>query len=233
MELAVFGSMILLLFGVLLSYMQRENDQQYLQMETFRRALEKACTYDGKKSEGAGASVQMTVMENRRHVDLSSGFRKGSPSSSDYSANIFWAVPQVGEQAANLIVYKINDDEKTWNYRDFIPEEKDEAWSFRIEDTPVDTFTKFDETMIKQENTVKIVNTRKSNLSDTIVTTINYTIRAEDGDIDPENDPIVDGPKPLWSTTQGLYKDSSGGYKYSEAAINTVVQQERAWTTGF
>lgn len=232
-ELAIFGSLILLLFGVLLSFMERENDQQYVQMETFRRALEKACTYQGETSEGAGASVQMTVMENKRHVDLSSGFRKGSPSSSGYSANIFWAIPKIGEQAENLIAYKINDDEKTWNYRDFIPEENDETRSFRIEDTSVDASTNFDETIIKEEDAAKIVNTRKSTLSDTMTTNINYSVRAKDGDNDPENDPIVEGPKTLWSITQGLYKDSSGEYKYSEAASGSQVEQEKTWTTGF
>jgi len=232
-ELAIFGSLILLLFGVLLSFMQRENDQQYVQMETFRRALEKACTYQGETSEGAGASVQMSLMENRRHVDLASGFRKGAPSSSGYSANIFWAIPKIGEQAENLIVYKINDDEKTWNYRDFIPEANDDTQSFRIEDTSVDTATNFDETITKEEDAAKIINTRKSTLSDTMTTNINYSVRAKDSDNNPDNDPIVDGPKTLWSITQGLYKDSNGEYKYSEAASGIEVQHEKIWTTGF
>ncbi|MFA5411445.1 MAG: hypothetical protein WC321_06295 [Candidatus Omnitrophota bacterium] len=229
-ELAIFGSLILFLFGVLLSYMQRQNDQQYVQMETFRRALDKACTFQGEVSEGAGGSVQYTFLENRPHVDLTSGFGKGSPSNTGNSANVFWAIPKTGSEAESLIVYRVNQDEKTWNYRDLIPEDSKDT--FRIEDTKTVSEVKFDESSTKRETPQEIANIRQSKLQDTLTTTINYTIREEDDDDDPDNDPIAEEDT-LWTVTQGLYRDADGQYKYSSSAVGTEIARERTWATGF
>lgn len=232
LELAIFGSLILFVLGILLSYMQRLNDQQYVQMETFRRALEKACTFQGEVSEGAGGSVQYTLLENRPQVDLNSGFGKGSPFNTGNSANVFWAIPKAGAQAESLIVYRVNQDEKVWNYRDLIP--KDSNRSFRIEDTAVDSNVNFNETTTKKETPQEITNIRQSTLKDTLTTNINYTIREKDTDDNSDNDPIAEGPKPLWSVTQGLYRDKKDGqYKYSEKAAGTEITRERTWVTGF
>jgi len=232
-ELTIFVSLILLIFGILLSYLQRMNDQQYAEMETFRRALQKACTYQGESSEGAGASVQYTMMQNRRHVDLTSGFRKGSPTTTGYSSNVFWAIPKVGSQAESLIVYKINDDEKAWNYRDFVPKDQDETRSFRIDDTNVETNTRFSEEVQKRETPSLIATTKRSQLEDTITTSLTYTIRDKDSDSNPDNDGVIEGPKELWSVEQGLYKDSEGQYRYSESAVGTEVGRGKEWITGF
>src|SRR3989338_6091856 len=107
-EMALFGSLVLMIFAVLLSYIQRANEQQYVQMEAFRRALEKGNTYQGADSEGAGASVQLTLIENRRVADIQAGFRKGSGQTFNASSNVFWAVPKVGGQAKSVSVYRIN-----------------------------------------------------------------------------------------------------------------------------
>ena len=40
-EMAIFGVIVLMVFGTLLSYLQKLNDQQYIQMETFRQSLAK------------------------------------------------------------------------------------------------------------------------------------------------------------------------------------------------
>lgn len=230
-ELAIFGALILFALGVWLSHAQRMNDQQYAEMETFRRALQKACTYQGETSEGAGASVQYTMLQNRRHVDLSSGFKKGSPSSTGYSSNVFWAIPKVGSQAESLIVYKINDDEKAWNYRDFVSKAEDATQSFRVEDTNTQTSTKFSEEIEKRETPAKIANTKKSTLEDTIDTTITYTIRGKDTDDNPDNDVIIEGPKDLWSLKQGLYRDAQGQYRYSADRVGNEVVRGRSWVT--
>jgi hypothetical protein len=238
-ELAIMGGIILMLFGIILSHIQRLNDQQYVEMETFRRALEKANTYRGVNSEGAGASVQLTQMQNRRHSDLSPEFRKGSPSSAGHSANVFWAVPKVGEEPDNLIVYKINEDEEVFKYNDLVPKVEvdkgeEQPYSFRIETTTVDSDTDFTETTRKQETPGALTTTRESSLEDVVNTRITYTVRIKDNDNNPDNDPILKGPLELVDKTQWLYRDAKDGqYKYSEQATGNTVERGRSWTTPF
>src|SRR3989338_2695978 len=185
-EMALFGSLIIIILAVLLSYIQRSNDQQYTQMEVFRRALQKACTFQGEESEGAGASAQYTMLENRRHIDLSGNFRKGSSQIMGASSNVFWAVPKVGGQSENLIIYKVNDDEKEADYSDFVSKDKAETLYFQTEDTISDSSLSFNETNAKIENQQTITNIRVSELQDTAATAIPYTIRERDEDDDPD-----------------------------------------------
>lgn len=152
LEMAIFGSIILFLFGVLLSYMQRQNDQQYVQMETFRRALLKGCTNN--------SSAQLTNLENRRYADISGSFKKGSPNTLSSSSSVFWAVPEAGGQPTNNVVLRVNEEEKELEN----PETS-------IENIDFSTDTAFSEAYIKQETPSAIATTRQSTLQDTITTT--------------------------------------------------------------
>jgi len=233
-EMAMFGSIVLLVFATLLSYLQRFNDQQYVQMEAFRRDLQKANDYVPATGRGRGASVQFSLIENRRHSDISGEFRKGSGQTLSASSSVFWAVPWVGEKAGSLIAYKVNEDEKVANYRDFIPEDKDEEWSFRTEDLIFNSTLSFNETTTKTETPEAITNTAISQLQDTTTTTIPYTIREKDEDYNPDNDPIVTEGT-FFAPTQGVYRDTDGQYKYRQQDPGTVTVVERAktWTTPF
>lgn len=247
-ELAIFGSIILLVFGTLLSFMQRFNDQQYVQMEAFRRALEKGCTYLGKTSEGAGASVQYTLITDRRHADLSGGFRKGSPTTLSASSNVFWAVPKAGAQSESLIIYRINEDERQRNYTDFIPADAGDDHSFVIEPTLSGSSGIFREVVRKEETSQTITNTRDSLLADEKAIIIPYTIRPKD-DYDDSHiirqgtfwegqGTVLAGHGPDWdgkeALVQWLYRDSSGQYKYSsEKPEGTKVERSRTWETRF
>lgn len=242
-EMAVFGSLVLLVFATLISYLQRFNDQQYVQMEAFRRALEKGCTYE-PVSGGVGASVQLSLIQNRRHSDSSGGFRKGSAQILSASSNVFWATPRVGEQTESLIAYRVNEDEKVANYKDFVPEKHDgieeegepeeEEWSFRTEDLSFNSALSFEETTTKTETAQEITNAATSRLQDTITTTIPYTIREKEktDDYNPDNDPIVEEGI-FWEPEQGVYRDTDGQYKYSHGARGTVVERGKIWTTPF
>jgi len=242
-ELAIFGSITLVIFGALLSFIQRFNDQQYVQMEAFRRNLERACTYQGTDSEGAGASVQFTLLTDRRHAEVSGGFRKGSPATLSASSSVFWAVPKVGAESESLIVYRINEDERSRNYREFVPEGQDDDWSFRTEEIVSSSNLDFNETITKQENTRAITNTKTSSLQETRTITIPYTIRQKDDDEDDENDAIVDegtfwedydGAGPDGELIQRLYRDGDGQYKYSSAVPEgTTIERSRTWATEF
>jgi len=242
-EMAMFGSLVLLIFATLLSYLQRSNDQQYVQMEAFRRALQKGCTYQSTDGDGAGASVQLTLLENRRHAELSGGFRKGSAQSLSASSSVFWAIPKVEEdaEAQNLIVYRINEDEQTWNYRDFVPKEHDSTddegderqryWSFEVEDLGTSSNLTFNEQVGKQESAQAITNTKSSRLQDAITTTLPYTVKEKDKDDKDYESIIREGT--LWAPQQGVYRDTDGQYKYSQAAVGTVVERSRTWRTEF
>lgn len=250
-ELAIFGSIILLVFGTLLSFMQRFNDQQYVQMEAFRRALEKGCTYLGETSEGAGASVQYTLITDRRHVELSGGFRKGSPTTLSASSNVFWAVPKAGAQSESLIVYRINEDEQARNYTDFIPADAGDDQSFVLEPTISGSRSDFREIVRKEETSQTITNVRDSSLTEEKAIIIPYTIRPKD---DYEESHIIRSGT-FWEGQEGtvladwdgdgeeeealvqrLYRDSSDGqYKYSSKVPEDkkVVVRSKTWVTEF
>lgn len=249
-ELAIFGSIILVAFGILLSYLQRMNDQQYVQMEAFRRGLAKACTYLGETSEGAGASVQYTLMQDRRYVDLSGDLGKGSSTTLSASSSVFWPVPKVGAPAAeNLLVYKINEDERSRNWQEFVPAEHADDWTFYIEPLQSGDGSLFNESISKEESPERIVNAKTSSLEEERTVIIPYTIRKKDNDDNEENDEIVkegtfwegegtilqgygsdwDGKEAL---VQHLYRDSDGQYKYSsQAPTGTTVERSRTWVT--
>ena len=204
MEMAVFGSLILLVFAVLVSYIQRYNDQQYVQMEAFRRALEKAETYSTGSGENnnPGASVQFTLMNNRRYADPEGSYGKGSAQSVSASSSVYWAVPYVGKTAASQVWYKVNDDELTIDENTTI-------------DKIVTTSTvNFNETIAKSETPSAIVNHDISRLQDTITTT------------------AVASNGTGFSITQGLYVDG-GQYHYSQGAVGQRVEREKTWTTPF
>lgn len=205
-EMALFGSLLLMLFASLLSYLQRANDQQYVQMEAFRRSLEKGCTFQGAESEGAGASVQLTLIQNRRHSDISESFRKGSPQALRAYSSVFWAVPKVGAKPDNAIVFKVNDDEK-----EIINDS-----SVKVENIDSTQTTDFDETTLKQETPIAITNTRISKLKDTVTT----KFIDEDGNL-------------IWEVTQGAYRDADSQYKYSSSQVGNEIIRGKSWRTEF
>jgi uncharacterized protein (UPF0333 family) len=207
LELAIFGSLILLFFGILLSYMQRQNDQQYLQMEAFRRALQISNTGGATPADktAGGAAAQLTVLENRRHVDLGNYFMKGSPQSLSASSNVFWAVPSVGADAERRVHVKVNDD--------YSP---DLSAGEGVEDIDTASTSSFSEVISKQETPESITNIKSSVLKDTVTTTL----------LDKDKNK-------LWEVTQGVYRDSDGQYKYSKDKVDTEVKREQSWQTEF
>lgn len=205
-EMALFGSLILLLFATLLSYLQRANEQQYVQMEAFRRALAKGNTFQGASSEGAGASVQLTSIQNRRLSDISESFRKGSPQTLSASSSVFWAVPKVGSKPDNAIVFKVNDDEK-----EIINDPE-----VKVENIDSSQKTSFEESNLKQETPSAITNTRTSKLKDTVTTKF----------LDKEG-------KTIWEITQGIYRDEKGQYRYSESQVDKEITRGKSWRTDF
>ncbi|MHB8154808.1 MAG: hypothetical protein ACYDFR_02000 [Candidatus Omnitrophota bacterium] len=242
-EMAIFGSLILLIFGVLLSFMQQFNDRQYVQMEAFRRALEKANSYIGTADDGSGASVQYTLAQNRHQINLGGGYRQGNNVTQTGSANVYWAIPKSakGSSADSLLVFRVNEDEGVFKYNDFIPEahrrtdeegkERPTYWVLQTENMNTDSDTLFNETNVKNEDTYAITNKRTSRLRDDIVTAVPYKIVEKNtGDKDYENT-IEEGI--LYEVRQGVYLDSDGQYKYSQGTAGNEVVREKTWVTPF
>lgn len=240
-EMAIFGSLILFIFGTFLSHLQRFNDQQYVDMEAFRRALEKATTYQGQDSEGAGASVQYSFIENRKHTELQGGFRKGNTQTLSASSNVFWAVPKVGRNAENLIVYRINQDEVSRNFRNFVPKEHDRTddggeerqryWEFEPGDMSTETEVHFDEREEKQEDPQGITNRVTSDLRERNHVQIPYRVVEKDKDDKDYEDEKDSGI--LIDFDQHLYRDTDGQYKFSELAPDAPVIRGKQWQTDF
>ena len=102
LEFGLFGAIIIVVFGVILSYSQRLNDRQYTLMKNFRNALKKA--HDGN------AVVSYTSLEDRFHVNVNSPF-EGSRATISASNQVYWAVPEVGEDPNSESYYAVNDEE--------------------------------------------------------------------------------------------------------------------------
>ena len=203
-ELGIFGTIILFVVGMLISYIQRQNDQQYVQMEAFRGALQKACqgpvgleqtfTEDSFRNTnplellypGKGAAVQYTVLENRRYVDVSPEFVKKSPQVASASSNVYWAVPFVGKASESLTAIKINEDKPIIINSNGplgvfaqIPEHTDGriSLSFQAGEIESDSESAYIERTRKQEDTNKIINTRSSQLQENVHTTVKYKVK--------------------------------------------------------
>ncbi len=256
LELSLFSVIILIVLGSLLGFIQQMNDQQYVQMEAFRRALQKG---GGSMSTlfqgGAGAAVNMTIVQHRRNIDLNF-FKKGQLSPVSASSSILWSIPEIGgAKPKNLVVYRINEDEPILPtvIGDFVsqidlptidlPIFGEHSVTVGVADikTLIDPGnpTRFSEQTNKQESPSGIINTKTSTLKDTIRTSFGYTviptgIITDILNIDPSTFPQVDH-----SITQNLYgyKDNATGqyfYKYSEFAPHgNEVRRGRRWETPF
>ena len=153
-ELAVFGSLIILVFASLVSYIQHYNDQQYVQMSAFRQALGKA-----ESPDTGGLSVQFTQIDNRKYSDPQGNYGKGSTQSVSASSSVYWAVPFVGESADTQVWYKVNDDAFTIDA------------NTTVDNISTSTASSFNETLEKTETPSGIVNHDNSRLKETITTT--------------------------------------------------------------
>ena len=102
LEIGLLGSLILIVFSLLIGYIQQLNDSQFLLMKNFRAALKKA--HDGN------AVVSYTSLEDRRHVNANAPL-EGSRKNISASNYVYWAVPYVGNAPDSESYYTINDEE--------------------------------------------------------------------------------------------------------------------------
>jgi hypothetical protein len=250
-ELAIFGSIILLAFSVLLMYGQRLESQQHVKMEAFRRALQKAYERNG--------SVSYTLKKEGRSFNLFGGFGQGQSSTVAATASVLWQKGMPGAQdneaSESYSYYAINDNElelsrypkqqKNLMGKDvtvYVPASVYNEEQARLEQFAANTR--------KQESPAGgIANTRTSDLSDTINTTLHVRVDTS-YDSDPHDSEV---PLPVYVYEGQSYNDtdmgpqtiqtvspvSVGAYArddinridYSKDKVDTTIHRERTWQT--
>src|SRR3989338_2418037 len=87
-EMAIFGSLVIMVFGIWLSYAQTFTEQQTLQQQAFRMALRRAY----RANDEQGGFISYNIIKNYRTPNLSGGFRQGNRESASAGSTVLWAV---------------------------------------------------------------------------------------------------------------------------------------------
>lgn len=207
LEMAIFGSIILMMTSTLLSYTQRMNNQQYLSHEAFRLALEKA--------RDNNASVSYTIFENKRNTSIFSPL-KGDKGQLSASAVVYWGVPELGYTAVKETWYKFNEDEVRIEHdpsikSEDVEEDKDETET----EIDISTSTDFVDSSIITKSVDSISAYQGTNIGETITYTVKERVKgAANWNI-------------KYAISQGLGPDG----KYSTANLNRRYVKSRRWVT--
>ena len=226
-ELAIFGSLILLAFSMLLMYGQRLDNQQQVKMEAFRRAMQKAYERNG--------SVSYTLKKEGRTFNLFSGFGQGQPSTVGSTASVLWQKGLPGDQnnetSESYAFNAINDQEVGSVNSKGLPRypkiqinamgNKSDVWvpvSIYSEDQQRKEFAS--NTVTKEESpSGGIVNTRKSELSDTITTTPHVRMDITEGDATKDSGHYVPDPNYVYENESYTFTDSSGNSQNKNVVV--------------
>ena len=213
-ELAIFGSLILTGFAVLLSYSQTFTEQQALQQQAFRMALRKAYSENG--------FVSYNIIKHHRAPNIFSNFRQSNRESISAGSSLMWSK---GE-SKSFSYYQVNEDvvtisthKESQGGKDFdVP---DEVWNVQS-----NANTEYSGEETKQEDRAKITTGRKANLQDTVTTTLKIRYK-KDQDCEGQECEYINRDDVVF--TQGLC--DTGGYSRACAAAGNRVQKERIWKT--
>jgi len=256
-ELAIFGSLILLVFSVLLMYGQRLDNQQQVKMEAFRRALQKAYERNG--------SVSYTLKKEGRTFNLFSGFGQGQSSTVGSTASILWQKgmpgPQDNENSEGYAYNVINDVEVGSADEKGLPRYPKKQVNITGKEVTVwATPSTYSEEQSRSEDyssTVKkeespsggIVNTRISDLQDTVritprvrvdiaksdatkphdVPLPEYVYEGNSYSYEGDNQTVASMPQ----VVLGAYSTDDNRIDYSKDQVGTTVHKERSWQTDY
>ncbi|MCF7916265.1 MAG: hypothetical protein K9L61_00615 [Candidatus Omnitrophica bacterium] len=208
LEMAIFASLLFIVFGSLLSYLQNMQDKQYVLQESFRRAL--------AKSRSNNAAVTYTIIEARRRPNINSPLA-GERSSTSASAVVNWAVPDILEDGSvdnvSQTWYKVNKDEisarsETTNSEDQTEDDDD---SEDVDDTTTDV-----QGYVRNINNIATgANSTNAYQSAELKESIRYQVVQNNGE-------------KLIDITQHLGPDGEYSQSYSEG---TTYRKERRWVT--
>lgn len=257
LELAIFGSLILMAFSVVLMYGQRLEMQQQVKMESFRKALQKA--YE------RNSSVTYTLKKDNRFFNLFSGFGQGQASAISATSSAMWQKGMPGRQGSDrqesYSYYVINDniigdaDDGLPRYpkkvRDYTGADKTVWAPLSIWKEEQAREEKVKGEVTKEECPVEgISNKRKTTLKDTI----NIMMSGRVDTAYDDNPWDKESPLPEYRyeaqtytyegrpyTVQSIAPISQGAYfnqdtnriEYSSGRVDTEIQRERDWQTNY
>jgi hypothetical protein len=212
-EMALFGSIILLCFYYLLTYLQRVDRQQYLLQESFRSALKKA-------SAPEKGSVAYNIFSNRRQVSIYSPLI-GERSQLSGSGQVYWGAVEYYLPAYDPDIHGGEDGE------DYGPEvvadlESKQYYRFNKDEIDLTDILEEDE----EEESINLDIAITSNSDKDSSTTITYgdsniSTQSSAGEKDTVTYTLTDKDSggAIYTISQGL--DSDG--EYSQAAVGTKV----------
>ena len=222
-EMAIFGSLVIMVFGIWLSYAQTFTEQQTLQQQAFRMALRRAY----RANDEQGGFISYNIIKNHRTPNLSGGLNQGNRESVSAGSTVLWAVSnpesysyqQINE---DLVGSEADDDGLTMIKRikkDVDGQDVDtpvEIWNIETE-----TDNDYASTSLKHEDSDKIRTTRSSSNTDRVTTTLKTRYQTEDGGAYSDGDDVV--------ADQRL--DEDGRYSQEAQQNNVVVERSRTWKT--
>ena len=221
--MGIFGTLLILIVGQLLSYIQKLNDQQYIQMKSFRNALNVA--YNGTlevddEVYNTGSAVSHTEIEHRRHYQ-GDFFGKGERVVFTEPAYVYWAVPLINRATGDMIsadtrhTYYIND----YQY-DLTPYYNNQATDQQNSNNGVDFDMLYKEEYKQKQITEETPSVQSSSYELTIKDQININFTdPETGELLPESD------------VQYLVRED-GQYKYKSGISDlSRVEKKTHWQT--
>jgi hypothetical protein len=258
-ELAIFGTLILLAFSVLLMYGQNLDNQQQVKMEAFRRALQKSYERNG--------SVSYTLKKEGRAFNLFSGYAQGQPATSGSTASVLWQKGQPGGQGTTKsegYAYNAINDVEIGSLADGTGLPRYPKRTININGTEQTTYVTpstyledqvrsetYDSQVTKDESSGRIVNTRIAKLTDTLTSTPHVRVDISKSNASKPHEVVLpeyvydDGTTydnegtdiavaPIEEVTLGAYAtdDNRVTYKKQEkdAPSNEIIKQ-RTWET--
>ncbi|UCG34574.1 MAG: hypothetical protein JSW17_03480, partial [Candidatus Omnitrophota bacterium] len=211
-ELAIFGSLLLILFSTILTYGQRFDFRQQVKMEAFRRALQEAYYRN--------ASVSYTYKRHSRLMDLFSGFGQGQAKDAQSSASVMWVKGMPGIQGdedqvmhRSFSLYNVNEHmlDLPKYPKEIITRTGEEQTSW----IPVGVYaedtarrTKYKGTMKREESEEEIETMKGSELEDEL--NITFHTRYDTSVSDERDNPIDRYAAYIYEDDYWEYEDYSG-----------------------
>jgi len=197
-EMAIFGTLVLLIFYYLLSYTQRMNESQRAVQEAFRNAL--------RKAKEVGGAASYVVLSARKKVSIYTPLR-GEANSASGSGSVLW-----GKGDDSKTYYKFNQDEVDLTDLFDSDTDPDDDYSI-VDETDITTDVDANDFTEITYSSGSIVSTQRSRIKDEITYTLKdsdgsavYTITQgvnSDGEYSTSNvGDYVDLPERRWMTTK-------------------------------
>lgn len=202
-EMAIFGSVIFLCFGVLLSYAHNFTEQQALQQQSFRMALQH---YEDN------GFISYNIIKHYNMPNLGGAFRQGERGSVSAGNSVSW---YIGESESRSF-YQVNEDVEPINrHKKDDMDTPDEVWNIETASQTV-----YSANELKQEDTEKIRTTRSSSNKDDVTTRLKIRYQDDDDEYHSGIDVVFH---------QRLNED--GGYSREALDADVEVEKKRSWET--